>query len=198
MPGTYLILLIVFLLAARWTSGPGYLQFLPHAVQFYPSSSEEADEVVVMSGGRSEGEEKLFVQTDESVVYGFDDILEEPGDEISSVAGSVNPAILIMKLLVNRPRPYQVAPNINHVLLGSATAATPAFPSGHSTQAYYVALHYAQIHPTKRESLMQRADDIGMSRVKAGLHYPSDHKAGRKLALFLHNINANKKTSFSA
>ena len=198
MHGTYLILLVVVLLAARWTSGPGYLQFLPHAVQLYPDSSEEADEVVVMSMGRSGEAEKLFVQTDPSVARGFADILEEPPANISSVAGSVSPVVLGMKLLVNRPRPYQVAPNIDRVSLGSTTAATPAFPSGHSTQAYYVALHYAQIYPAKRETLMQRADDIGMSRIKSGLHYPSDHKAGRKLAHFLHNMNVNKKTSFSA
>jgi len=151
-----------------------------------------------MSRSRSWEEERLFARTDPSVVHGFVDILEERPADISSVAGAVNPVVLVVKHLVNRPRPYQVAPNINHARLGSMTAVTPAFPSGHSTQAYYVALHYGRVHPAKRGILMQRADEIGMSRVKAGLHYPSDHKAGRKVAHFLHDMNTNKKTSFSA
>ena len=60
--------------------------------------------------------------------------------------------------------------------------AHPAYPSGHSTQAYAVAFFYARLFPQLTDELMAAAAEIAWNREIAGLHYPSDSMAGKLLA----------------
>ena len=177
-----LIALISALLLSTYVVGSGYYAFLPHAVYLYPRSESEAKEVIRATTDRSTDQEALFTQSDSSVAYAFTDLLDEPVSELKQVAGMISPLILLMKYLLNRPRPIQVSASLERTSLESTTAATPAFPSGHTAQAYAVALHYGRIYPSKREGLLERADAIGKSRISAGLHYPSDHTASRDIA----------------
>ncbi len=59
---------------------------------------------------------------------------------------------------------------------------TPSYPAGHSTQSRLVAEYYAKIYPEHKVGLINAAQESGLSRIKAGWHYPSDHKAGIQLA----------------
>ncbi len=60
--------------------------------------------------------------------------------------------------------------------------AHPAYPSGHSTQAHALAYFYARLLPHRRDALMDAAGAIALNREIAGLHYPSDSRAGKQLA----------------
>jgi len=83
--------------------------------------------------------------------------------------------IMKYKYIYNRARPSQVAPEIiNAKLLDSKTASTPAYPSGHAFQAYYLAKILTKKFPEKKEELMKIADRVSDARIIAGLHYPSD------------------------
>ena len=56
---------------------------------------------------------------------------------------------------------------------------TPAYPAGHSYQAYLLSKYLSKKYPNKRElfrKIALRCDDC---RVKAGLHYPSDGEFSR-------------------
>ncbi|HEX4614630.1 MAG TPA: hypothetical protein VH230_01835, partial [Stellaceae bacterium] len=61
-----------------------------------------------------------------------------------------------------------------------------SYPSGHSTQAHLVALMLGEVMPERlvgpRRPLRLPAERIARNREVLGLHYPSDSKAGAKLA----------------
>ena len=55
-------------------------------------------------------------------------------------------------------------------------------PSSHALQSYVVANYNAKKYPEHEGNLRDMADICAWGRVQAGLHYPSDYKAGIKLA----------------
>jgi len=86
--------------------------------------------------------------------------------------------IYLYKFMYNRARPAQVAPNLinleNGNLLKSQTAMTPAYPSGHAFQAYYLAKVLSHHFPHKKQALLLMAKRVSDVRIIAGLHFPSD------------------------
>jgi DNA topoisomerase I len=92
-------------------------------------------------------------------------------------------AVLVGKLkwLYNRPRPYQVAERFGFGFqpLGSKTAHSPAYPSGHAIQAYWLAAELSSISPQHRRSFMDLADAVSFTRLVAGYHWPSDLMYGK-------------------
>ena len=57
-----------------------------------------------------------------------------------------------------------------------------AYPSGHSTVGYALALALAKKFPYKKDLILQQGLKIGENRLIGGVHHPSDVVAGRKLA----------------
>jgi len=57
-----------------------------------------------------------------------------------------------------------------------------SYPSGHATLAELYAKILGEIHPEQKEIFLKRADQIAADRVLSGVHYPSDIRAGKKLA----------------
>ena len=88
---------------------------------------------------------------------------------------------LSLKTIINRARPKQVNPELD--IQQSFTANTPAYPSGHCIQAYYLAKRLSEIFPDKNEILFKLAEDCALARVYAGLHYPSDNDFGKYISL---------------
>lgn len=84
----------------------------------------------------------------------------------------------MLKWFYNRARPAQIAPETineaNGTLLRSDSAATPAYPSGHGVQTYYLAKILARKFPAKTQAVMEVATKCANIRIMAGHHYPSD------------------------
>lgn len=179
-----IILLIVFLVYLL-LSPRGYVHYLPSAVPLYPGSDEEAALVRQRVANRTPDEAATFKLTDARVADGFKDIVPElDAQYLDYITGTHNLVILGLKYSINRPRPYQFhnGPALAEVL-NSTSAHTPAFPSGHSYQAFLLADHLATLFPKRRTKLFEAAEAIGQSRIAAGHHFPSDHEFGRWLAL---------------
>ncbi len=79
-----------------------------------------------------------------------------------------------------RARPSQLNEDLITAIPNPAHAA---YPSGHSSQAYMVALVLSEFDPENAEKYKQFAIDIAHRREIAGVHYPSDSVAGRQLAV---------------
>ena len=111
------------------------------------------------------------------------DIVNETREQLSKMESEIVPFISFFKNLFNRARPKQINQNLN--VFYSVSANTPAFPSGHTCQAYYLAKKLSIKYPEKQQILFQLAEKCGQARIYAGLHYPSDHEFSKFLVKFL-------------
>lgn len=66
-------------------------------------------------------------------------------------------------------------------VVSPGTPRHPAFPSGHSTYSAAASEILAYFFPDLREELENLADNIGMARLWAGVHWRQDHVAGQAL-----------------
>lgn len=87
--------------------------------------------------------------------------------------------IMAEKKQFNRVRPHILKAALEPVI---DVPRHPAYPSGHSTQAHFLAYILGELHPESRDAYIARADEIAHHREVAGLHYPSDSAAGALLA----------------
>ena len=83
-----------------------------------------------------------------------------------------------LKAHCDRPRPYAADPRVAPAVPKEASAA---FPSGHATRGALYARLLADLAPARAPALLERGRQIGFDRVRAGVHWPSDVEAGRKL-----------------
>jgi acid phosphatase (class A) len=90
-----------------------------------------------------------------------------------------SPQIMKQKKIYNRVRPSYLDPTLKPVI---DIPPHPAYPSGHATQAQLRALVLSELDPRNRANYLQSAKRIAHNREVAGVHYPSDSKAGFILA----------------
>lgn len=77
--------------------------------------------------------------------------------------------------------PEAFVPDVVSPLTSGATPGTPrhpAFPSGHSTYAAAAAYTMIGFFPNYAEQLLRLADNAGLARMWAGIHWRSDHVFG--------------------
>lgn len=104
-------------------------------------------------------------------------------NEISPFYNDVlSPVIMKLKQEYDRVRPQYLDARIKPVI---QTPNHPAYPSGHATQAYAIALWMAHKYPHRRDDLLRIAENIAINREYAGVHYASDRMYGRRLAEYL-------------
>ena len=156
-----------------------YLYFIP-TFPIYPENTKEALEVkqIMKNGGLYY--HKLFLLTDPSVSFAFARYVPESVSELDTMITSVEVTtpLYLLKYLINRARPHQVS-DIKPI--PNKTANTPAYPSGHAYQAYYLAKRLGNKYPDRKTQLESLAEDCAMARVYAGLHYPSDNQFSKTL-----------------
>ena len=87
-----------------------------------------------------------------------------------------------LKAVFNLPRPFQV-PSLGIVARGEVPT-NPAFPSGHTTNAFTVATVIWSRYPVWRIPFTLLAVATGVSMIILGLHFPSDVIGGAFLGVF--------------
>lgn len=113
--------------------------------------------------------------------HGISDIKK---DDLNVVLNELEPLLFRLKEHYNRPRPYQLAYYYDldlHVPIDAYQAISPAYPSGHSFEAYILAELLAKKYSEHAVGLLKLGKNIGLSRLMVGVHYRSDHDFGRYL-----------------
>ena len=172
-----IFVLLICILAYLYTL-PRYIAFLP-TLPIYPDNVQDAFVVKQITQNREPDLITLFYKTDDSVADAFTDVLQLDKANIESVMSRVDWLTLFLKYIINRPRPVQIDTSIDVLL--SKTDNTPAYPSGHSCQAFYIAKYYSLLYPEKKQELYNIAEHCGQARIHAGIHYTSDHDFSRWL-----------------
>lgn len=86
---------------------------------------------------------------------------------------------LAYKEIFNRVRPTYLDSRVDTVI---PIPGHPAYPSGHSTQIHFMAYVLSELEPGQKDNLLREAENVAKNREIAGVHYPSDSKAGEILA----------------
>lgn len=186
--------IILFLIILIYLSGflkKRYFLYYP-TIPLYPDNDTEINLVKELVNKNDIYYINLFKKTDIDPCYAFKEIIPKKDEELKNIIQKPHIIFIIyfFKLLFNRARPYQIDSELN--VKKSKTAHTPAFPSGHCIQSIYLANVLSLEFPEKSTELINLANNIALSRVYAGLHYPSDNDFGEKIAnilFFLYNLN---------
>ena len=169
----FILILILCYFFIIQISGQRYKKYLPTIRFLYPDSKKEVNKVIQATNNRNKSDIDFFFMTDISIVSAFKPYVPSISENILlKISLSQNNKISLLKNFINRPRPKQLSNKVK--LLKSKTAATPAFPAGHSAQAYILANYLQKIYPKKKKLFEKIADRCNDCRIKAGLHYPSD------------------------
>jgi len=163
-----LILIIIYYLILP----KGYISWY-RGIPFYPKNSDEIKEVQYYVNNRSKEDEIFFRLTNINIIPAYQKFVNEDYNTLLKIATELNPLCLFLKYLFNRARPKQIDKNLE-VLRDYGSADTPAFPAGHAIGAYYLSKILIKKYPEKREILENLAYNCDLTRIKAGLHYPSD------------------------
>lgn len=105
-------------------------------------------------------------------VYG----VTESAEQIQHNLSIYEPIIDYLKVVYNRPRPFQTAGAYGIPLypLIKTDASDSSYPSGHTLFALWFRHLYMKRHPDLARPLMQFVLDIKKTREEGGVHYPSD------------------------
>ncbi|MEI6348812.1 MAG: phosphatase PAP2 family protein [Bacteroidota bacterium] len=89
----------------------------------------------------------------------------------------------LIKLLIDRPRPFETYSFIEKISVGGS----PSFPSGHTSDAFAIALAMSIVFPKKWVifPMFAWAIAVGYSRMFTGVHYPTDVLGGMLLGLII-------------
>ena len=102
---------------------------------------------------------------------------------IGKLINESGPIIGELKKHFNRPRPAKLASKLNLQLdeIKLKSMDSPAYPSGHATQATLLSLALSDKYPNKASQLKTAAKNTIKSRHLAHTHYKSDSDIGKKL-----------------
>ena len=167
----FIFIIIVIFVFLKLYIGKTYYPYYP-GIPLYPNNKSEVEKVKNYVRNRSQNDIEFFYKTNKSVVTVFLPHVDESEEELSKIIFSIDNLILFLKYLFNRARPNQIDSSIKPI--NTDTAQTPAFPAGHAFQAYYLTNYLSKKYPDKEKIFKKIAKECDLTRIKAGLHYPSD------------------------
>ena len=104
-------------------------------------------------------------------------------EEILKWVEDIDPVLFYLKDKFNRPRPYQLAKELNLPLypITASDANSAAYPSGHTLDFLVILYHFGKMKPEIAEEVDELYHKIKRVRELSGLHYPSDRKISEYL-----------------
>lgn len=133
--------------------------------------------------------ESLQERCDDDPIGLFVQLMQNRGISINEgyykkLIKDLRPIIKKLKKKYARLRPSQTAKEYGLDFIADFldTAQTPSYPSGHTIEAYTVALLLADQHPEYTKELLGVAHLISQSRIDRGVHFHSDIAFGIEIA----------------
>jgi len=107
--------------------------------------------------------------------------IKETMGELKGVDSQTEAILFYLKEEINRPRPNQLGKAYRLPLFPiiHTDANSASYPSGHATSSFNLAEYYSRKYPLYRGELEHLAERIAESRVKMGIHFPSDSEIAR-------------------
>ena len=104
-------------------------------------------------------------------------------EEILKWVEDIDPILFYLKDKFNRPRPYQLAKELNLPLypITASDANSAAYPSGHTLDFLVILYHFGKMKLEAAEEIDELYHKIKRVREISGLHYPSDRTVSEYL-----------------
>ena len=101
----------------------------------------------------------------------------EDAEVIRERVNLYDPIIDYLKVIYNRPRPFQTAGVYGIPLYPrlKTDASDASYPGGHTLLSLYFRHIYMQSHPDLARPLMRFVLDVAKTREEGGVHHPSDN-----------------------
>ena len=118
--------------------------------------------------------------------------LDVDGKMVKELCSKTNPVLFYLKDVFDRPRPYQLAKELNLPIFPiiRTDANSAAYPSGHTLDFLVTLYHFGKMKPDAAEEIDEFYHEIKRVRELSGVHYPSDRKISEYLfkQLVKHNL----------
>jgi len=148
---------------------------------------KECGDVMMVQESLSDGEVTFLSKAHNSPVDVFYEYLVKRGyfvrrSEIEDIWMDQNSVMIFDKIkeTVKRPRPYWISNDIK--TFPGVMSPSYSFPSAHAGMSWKIAIELGRKYPHLKDALETIARKIGESRVHAGVHFPTDVKAGEMIA----------------
>lgn len=174
---------------------PCYLdRLLPDLQKFTPppnSSKATFDELESLVRYTSTARIKEYSIYDEGLIPYIKDLFVSAGasadfiDELTKeIMGDMVPMITKLKYFFNRPRPSQLAPYFEIILISDFSYFTnnPSYPSGHTCLTAVTCEVLGNHYPDVYSKMQELIKSVETSRLYLGVHYPSDNDMSRVVA----------------
>ena len=109
--------------------------------------------------------------------------LDVTAEQIKNWCFDIDPVLFYLKDKFNRPRPYQLAKELNLPIFPiiRTDANSAAYPSGHTLDFLVTLYHFGKMKPEAAEEIDEFYHEIKRVRELSGVHYPSDRKISEYL-----------------
>lgn len=130
---------------------------------------------------------KRYQSYDRNLIQALTSIFKQRNVDVEELCTDIvkDTQCLIYKLKYHfqRPRPKQIAQYYKLKLFPykSFTANTPSFPSGHCVEAIVILNVIGNKNPTQYPFCKELIEDISLSRIYLGHHYPSDNEGAKEV-----------------
>lgn len=158
---------------------------LRYLLELKPERTEEKTTEI-----ESEAYNETFIFAGRDLYEYFDRENYPETHELYEYLLDISTIVLQEKESFDRVRPHILEPDLEPIV---EVPKHPAYPSGHATQAYFLAELLSLLDEDRKEEFFNEAYRVAHNREIAGVHYPSDSEAGKILANQYINILTTDK-----